>query len=70
MMLKSSMNWLLEKLGHGFTQFVGVTATQLEPAFVIIAMLGVFLILFGQKRWGTKLTSLSIIIYTVARIMS
>ena len=70
MMLKSSLNWLLEKLGNEFTQLIDVTSIQLEPIFVIIAMMGVFLILFGQKRWGTRLTSVSILIYTLTRVMS
>jgi uncharacterized membrane protein YuzA (DUF378 family) len=70
MMIKNSINWLLEGLGQFVSNGIGYTATQLEPVFIIVAMAGVFLILFGAKRWGTKLTSFSIIIYTLTRIMS
>lgn len=69
-MLKNSMNWLIERLGQFVGEGIGYTATQLEPVFVIIAMLGVFLMLFGAKKLGTKLTSVSILIYTLTRIIS
>jgi len=69
-MLKNSMNWLTDRLGQFIAGGIGYTTAQLEPVFVIIAMVGVFLILFGAKRLGTKLTSFSILVYTLTRIMS
>jgi hypothetical protein len=75
-MLKKGIDWLLGKAGEGVKLLfsttadgIGYTALELEPIFIIIAMVGIFLILFGEKRWGTRLTSLSIITYTIARIM-
>lgn len=42
---------------------------QFDEVFIIIAMLGVFFMIFGNKKIGTKITSSSILIYTVLRMV-
>lgn len=75
-MLKNSVNWLFDKIGKGFVwvlggtaKGIGITATELEPVFIVVAMIGAFFIIFGEKRWGTKLTSISIFAYVLVRVI-
>lgn len=48
---------------------IGALLVSMEGIFVIIAIIGVYFIVFGEKKWGTRLTSLSILLYLLGRVL-
>lgn len=49
--------------------FLGSFGTELEPIFVVVAIIGVFLIMADFRKIGTKLTSGSILGYLACRVV-
>lgn len=48
---------------------IGTVASEVEPIFIIVTMIGMFFVMFGLKSLGTKLTSISILGYLIARMV-
>lgn len=48
----------------------GKLLLQFDDLILIIAIVGIYLIIFGNKKMGTRMTSLSILIYFLAEVMS
>lgn len=60
----NNSNWLVDGilvLGKHILRFIGNSGMTLEPIFVVVAIIGFFLIMGGFDKWGYKLTSGSII---------
>lgn len=69
------MDWIVEKvnglisyLGISISQFIGARLVELAPIFVVISLIGIYLLMFGNKTLGTKLSSGSIIAYLLLRV--
>ena len=71
-MLSQGLEWLCEKavefLSGGFITICGVLAAQSE-IFVIGALVGAFFIMMGNKQTGTKITSTSIFLYVILKVI-
>nr|DAG16340.1 MAG TPA: hypothetical protein [Caudoviricetes sp.] len=71
-MLSEGLNWLCEKavelLSGGLVSICGALAAQSE-VFVIGALIGAFFIMFGKKATGTKITSTSIFLYIILKVV-
>lgn len=74
------MEWLKQELLAKLNSYkIGLKASILKDInwylddiyiiFVIIAIIGMFGIIAGERRIGTKITSLSIIVYLVSRVV-
>lgn len=48
--------------------FMGKYGTTLEPIFVIVAICGFFLIMAGCDKWGSKLTSGSVVGFILLKV--
>lgn len=57
--------WVFKKV----IGFVGACGTDLDGLFIVVAIVGVFLIMAGFKNVGTKLTSGSILGYIVCKVV-
>lgn len=72
-LIKSKIGeWSIDKLSKIASRFsggiLGLTDT-LFPIFVTIAIVGVLITMSGQRKLGTKVSSLSFIIYVVLRMV-
>lgn len=70
------MDWIKSKCaeiaGSGLLKTangLGTLLVSLEGVYIIIAIIGVYFIVFGEKTWGTRLTSLSILLYLLGRVL-
>lgn len=68
--IKSKISWLLAESASNVAVGLGVSIIHLEGIFIVIDIVGVFLIMSGEKTWGTRLTSMSILIYFLGRVLS
>lgn len=75
-MLKDAAIWVGNKLAGGFIWVLkqmgiggAVIVSELDYIFLLGAIVGVYLIMAGNKRLGTKFTSLSILSYLIARVV-
>lgn len=71
-MLSSVIKWLIDKLGTLLTVVgsgIGIATNELTPIFIVVAMIGVLLTMMGNKKWGTKLSSLSFFIYLLFKVV-
>lgn len=57
--------WVFKKV----IGFIGSCGTELDGLFIVVAIIGVFLIMAGFKNLGTKFTSGSILGYVVCRVV-
>lgn len=71
------LNWLKTHLASwtakGVTTSiagVGILLVQLEGVFIIVAIVGVYLVMSGHRSLGTKFTSLSILLFLIAEVLS
>lgn len=66
------LNWLGEKaveiLNGGLVAVCGTLASQTE-VFMIGALVGAFFIMLGNKNTGTKITSTSILLYVILKVI-
>ena len=71
-MLSQGLEWLCEKtvefLSGGFITICGALVAQSE-IFVIGALVGAFFIMMGNKQTGTKITSTSIFLYVILKVI-
>ena len=71
-MLSQGLEWLCEKtvefLSGGFITICGALTAQSE-IFVIGALVGAFFIMMGNKQTGTKITSTSIFLYVILKVI-
>lgn len=61
-----------QKIINGFILVIkGITylVVQFDGLFVVIAIVGVFIMMCGNRKLGNKITSLSILIYTIMRVV-
>lgn len=45
-------------------------ALKYEGVFIIVAMLGIYLSMAGNRKWGNRLSSGSIVLYTILRVVA
>ena len=66
------LSWLGEKavqfISGGFVNVCGVLAAQTH-VFTIVAIVGAYLIMMGNKEAGTKVTSTTLITYIILRVV-
>lgn len=63
--LKEGVLWIGDKILGGLgTGLIGLT-----PVFAGACMIGVFLTIAGEKKLGTKISSLSIVIYFLLKVI-
>jgi hypothetical protein len=63
--LKFIKYWTIDLLAEG----IKITADELLPLFMVIAMIGVLLTMAGWRRLGTKISSLSFITYIIIKVV-
>ncbi|WP_298042445.1 hypothetical protein [uncultured Clostridium sp.] len=63
--LKDCFTWLEDKIVQG----LGSGLIGLTPVFTAICIIGVFLTIAGEKKLGTKISSLSIVIYFLLKVI-
>ncbi|KJS81659.1 MAG: hypothetical protein JM58_16425 [Peptococcaceae bacterium BICA1-8] len=57
------LSWIIDKISNG----LGFAIKDLDGVLIIIAIIGVYFIMAGNKKLGTKITSGSIIVYAILR---
>ena len=66
------LSWLGEKavqfISGGFVNVCGALAAQTH-VFTIVAIVGAYLIMVGNKEAGTKVTSTTLITYIILRVV-
>ena len=70
--MAQTLAWLTEKamnfLSGGFISICGALAAQTH-VFTIVAIVGAYLIMMGNKEAGTKVTSTTLITYIILRVV-
>lgn len=61
------MGKVLEKIGEKILEILAAGVVELTPVFVIVAIVGIFMTMAGYKKLGTKVSSLSFLIYIILR---
>jgi hypothetical protein len=71
------IDWVKSKVSEITTQGVitilagtGKLLLQFDEVFLIVAMIGVYFIIFGNRKMGTKITSISTLLYFLAGVIS
>lgn len=71
-MTMETLTWLGEKamqfLSGGFINICAALATQTH-VFTIVAIVGAYLIMMGNKDAGTKVTSTTLITYIILKVV-
>lgn len=49
---------------------IGKLVLQFDDLLIIVAIIGVYFMIAGSKKLGTKCTSISILIYFIAEVIS
>ena len=66
------LSWLGEKavqfISGGFVSVCGALAAQTH-VFTIVAIIGAYMIMIGNKDAGTKVTSTTLITYIILRVV-
>lgn len=63
--LKDGFTWIGDKILGG----LGAGLIGLTPVFAGACMIGVFITIAGEKKLGTKISSLSIVIYFLLKVI-
>lgn len=63
--LKEGVLWIGDKV----IQSLGNVLIELTPIFAGACIIGVFLTIAGEKKLGTKISSLSIVIYFLLKVI-
>ena len=63
--LKEGVLWIGDKILGG----LGAGLIGLTPVFAGACMIGVFITIAGEKKLGTKISSLSIVIYFLLKVI-
>lgn len=61
------MEKALTFIGGKITATLSAGIIELTPVFVVVAIIGVFLTMAGYKKLGTRMSSLSFLIYFILR---
>lgn len=56
--------------GNVILKILGILATKGEPLFIIVAIIGLFIVMLGNKKLGTKISSISILSYYILRMVT
>jgi len=57
-------------VGKSIITFIATNGVDLDQAFVVVAVCGIFIIMAGFRKLGTKLTSGSILGYIACKVVS
>lgn len=75
--LNTIKDWVINKSTElGSDMVVGVIGgtgnliVSLEGVLIIIAIIGIYLVIANNKQLGTKLTSMSIFIYVLGKVLA
>jgi hypothetical protein len=70
-------NWTVDKaadalilLGNGILKVLAALADAGEGMFIIAAIVGLFITMMGNKKIGTKISSISVITYFIIRAVT
>lgn len=70
-----AVKWLVDGLIKGLTWLGGyidkggdILAEQFGGVFMVAAMIGVFITMAGGKKLGTKVSSLSLVLYILLKV--
>lgn len=66
---EDKLSWGLIKLGEGL-KVVCDSLVQQDFVFIVGAMIGAFFIMSGNKNVGTKITSTSIILFVILKVVA
>ena len=61
----SFFSWVGGKIATGIASMV----IELTPVFVVICIIGVFISMSGNRKLGTKISSLSFMIYLLLKVI-
>lgn len=74
--IRSGIEWTGEKIGEGIIyslkwigKKIGNVALSGESIFVIAAIIGVYLSMAGNKKLGTKISSISMLTYLIVKVV-
>lgn len=59
----------MNKILESTSKFLSGGVTELTPVFVVAAIIGVFVTMAGYKKLGTKMSSLSFLLYLLLRVV-
>lgn len=75
-MVSSVKDWTVDKIvdglvliGNGILKLLETLIETGEPLFMIAAIIGLFIVISGNKKLGTKISSISILSYMVLRVV-
>ncbi|MCM0648608.1 hypothetical protein NBE98_09505 [Clostridium swellfunianum] len=60
----------LVAFGNGILKVIAALANAGEGMFILAAILGLFIVMMGNKKLGTKISSISIITYFIIRAVT
>ena len=66
---EDKMTWTLIKLGEG-VKVICESLAQQDFVFAVGAMVGAYFIIAGNKNVGTKITSMSIILFVALKVVA
>lgn len=66
---EDKMTWGLIKLGEGI-RVICESLVQQDFVFIVGAMMGAFFMMAGNRSIGTKITSTSIILFIILKVVS
>lgn len=63
------MEKALTFIGEKIASTLSAGVIELTPVFVVVAIVGIFLTMAGFKKLGTRMSSLSFLIYFILRMV-
>ena len=73
MIVETALNWLSEKgielLSGGIISICKLLAEQ-SQVFIVGALIGAFFLMIGNKKTGNKITSTSILLYVILKVIA
>lgn len=71
--MENALNWLGEQalnlINGGLVEICKVLASQ-SSVFVLVALVGAYFIMLGNKQTGSKIMSTSVITYLIIKVVS
>ena len=71
--MENMLGWLTEKITYllngGLVRVCKILASQ-TSAFVIVAVVGAYLLMLGNKETGNKVISTTVIAYLIVKVVS
>lgn len=65
----SKIGDLFSWVGRGIATGIASSVIELTPVFTVICMIGIFITMSGNKKLGTKISSLSFIVYILLKVI-